>query len=360
MKNIVEFPDTAAIGDEAAEWLMRLDSEEPLSESEKESLAEWIKRSPAHRERLMALAGLWERLNVLTELAVPLSPASTTKPARVRKWAPGLAVASAVIAVVASFVYFQPQVTPSVLTETNGLYSSAIGEQRSARLSDGSEIVLNTNSQIEVDFNGDRRDIRLIQGEVMFTVAKDPTRPFRVFAGGGRIQAIGTEFVVYLKDDSVDVTVTEGVVSLAAAPTGGSVPPDLEPGMTVQTRGNELGRLSAGQVATLPRLDESQSGDGMTSIPEARDVQDVELTRRMSWTGGNLVFAGESLEHVVGEIGRYTTVKIEFADPEVRAIRVGGVFPVGETSAMFGALEGTFGLKVTYLSANRVIISAGE
>ena len=41
------------------------------------------------------------------------------------------------------------------------------------------------------------------------------------------------------------------------------------------------------------------------------------------------------------------------------AIRVGGQFPVGETSEMFKALETTFGLRVTYLSDSRVLVSSG-
>ena len=40
--------------------------------------------------------------------------------------------------------------------------------------------------------------------------------PFRVYAGGGRIQAVGTAFTVRIKGEDVDVTVTEGKVELAS------------------------------------------------------------------------------------------------------------------------------------------------
>ncbi len=358
MKNIVDFPDQAVIDDEAAEWLMRLDGDEPLSEPDRQALAQWLQRSPAHCDRLTALAELWGRLNALTELAVPLAPARPKRTARRSLFA----AAGVAMACLALFVVFPSVFQAPGITATNGLYSSAIGEQSSSRLADGSEIFLNTNSQIRVVYQADSREIHLLQGEVLFTVAKDLQRPFRVHAGGGMIEAVGTEFSVYLKDDAVDITVTEGIVALSTDQLAGSNSVDDLPTSRPQPDAVSSATLSAGQIASLPRFDAAASSveTAITDIASPRQIQRVEMARRMSWTEGSLIFSGESLEHVVGEISRYTTVKIDFADPEVRSIRVGGVFPVGETAAMFDALESTFGLQVRYLSTNRVMISAGE
>ena len=71
-KNIVEFPDRRDIEEEAAAWLIRLDAEQPPSNDELVSLREWLDRSPVHREELGGLATLWDKMNALTELAVPL------------------------------------------------------------------------------------------------------------------------------------------------------------------------------------------------------------------------------------------------------------------------------------------------
>ena len=353
MKNVVDFPDTTAIDDEAAAWLVRLDSEERLSDEERKHMAEWMHRSPAHRERLLELATLWENLNALTELAVPLAPAARNRPAR--RWGPlvGISAATAAAVLVVFFALFR---TPPI-TATNGLYSSAIGEQRTTVLADGSEITLNTNSQIRVDYGENRRDIRLIQGEALFVVAKDEQRRFRVFAGGGRIEAVGTAFSVYLKDNVLDITVTEGEVALSTT---------AEASETENTAGasalipvathTDLGTLRAGQVATLPRSDEASSSTDIVQLPASRSVQEQELRRRLSWTRGRLTFSDDPLEHVIDEISRYTTVKIEYADPDLRAMQMRGFFPVGETELMFDALE-AYGIEVTYLSANRVRLS---
>ncbi len=84
------------------------------------------------------------------------------------------------------------------------------------------------------------------------------------------------------------------------------------------------------------------------------------MAKRLSWREGILVFAGDPLEVVVDEISRYTTVSIEITDPAVRATRIGGRFRIGETDAMFDHLEANFGLRVTRLSHDRVLVSVAE
>ena len=76
MKTVVEFPDQGVLAEEAAEWLIRLDADTPPSRQELKALSDWLHRSPAHREELEKLASLWDRMNVLTELAVPLGKPS--------------------------------------------------------------------------------------------------------------------------------------------------------------------------------------------------------------------------------------------------------------------------------------------
>ena len=81
---------------------------------------------------------------------------------------------------------------------------------------------------------------------------------------------------------------------------------------------------------------------------------------RLSWRQGLLIFSGETLETVLQEVGRYTPVEIEVAAPELRAIEIGGQIRVGDTDAMFKALEANFGVKVQRLSYNRVRVVAAN
>ena len=360
MKKVVEFPDSGAIKEEAAEWLIRLDGDEALTGEERRLLQEWLQRSQVHREQLNSMAELWGKMNVLTELAAPIGDRSGQSTRREWRpvWVGAIAIAVAAVAVLGVLRW-------SALdshTSTNGLYATAIGDQQSVTLSDGSVVLLNTDSQIRVDFQELYRDVHLIKGEAHFTVAKDAKHRFRVFAGSGRIEAVGTAFSVYLKDRSVDVTVTEGRVALAseslAAPTGNGVA--VTSGRSrVATRLTSLGELAAGQVATIETdVEDLMEPDEILS--NLMSVTERDLSRRVAWTGGMIMFSGRTMEEAVREINRYTTVKIEFADSEVAKMRVGGSFPVGETEKMLESMETTFGLDVTYLSKTHVLVSAGN
>ncbi|MFN0292037.1 FecR family protein [Pedobacter helvus] len=95
---------------------------------------------------------------------------------------------------------------------------TAIGEEYHAFLPDGSEIWLNANSEIIIpsDFNHTYRDLNLKKGEAYFKVAKDKTKPFRVFAAKTKIEALGTEFNVNYREGNKNVKafLVEGSISI--------------------------------------------------------------------------------------------------------------------------------------------------
>jgi len=372
-ENIVEFPDRKAVQKEAAAWLIKLDGDRAPSAEELASLREWLSRSPVHREQLRSFADFWGKMNVLTDLTVPLGHAERRSSRRFvgrsRIAMPHFARAGFVAAVIVIGIAATFWLRPDPLVNSNDFYSTAVGQQRSMTLADGSVVILNTNTQIKVDYNNEYRNIRLLQGEAHFTVAKNALRPFRVYAGNGRVQAVGTAFSVYLRDDSVDVTVTEGEVELASVgipdvdlllQQGKSSGSNQSPGSIAMADDGlieALGRIKAGESATFQ---DAVNIDVARIIDAIETVEAPEMAKRLSWREGVLTFAGDPLVVVVDEISRYTTVSIEISDPVVRATRIGGRFPIGETDAMFDALEANFGLRVTRLSHDRVLLSAAE
>jgi transmembrane sensor len=376
MTKVVEFPDRSAVAEEAAAWLVRLDGDTPPTDEELQALGEWLHRSPVHREELERLAAMWKRMNVLTELAVPLGNVGRSRSSQGRQpfgrsWTKVMRVGVAAAVLAAATLWLVHGSTTDSYLATNGLYATEIGQQKSAALADGSQIMLNTNSQISVEYNEEFRDVHLVRGEALFTVAKDRSRPFRVYAGNRRIEALGTAFSVYLRGADVSVTVTEGHVSLASV-----APPLTKPsqdGTRPEARGvigtasrardaevESLGVLHAGQVAIIrgSGTDFASQSDGARAVIEP--VAQAALAERLSWRQGTLIFSGETLEHVVRELSRYTTVSIEIPDPAVRNMRIGGRFPVGETDAMLATLETNFHLRVTRLGNDRVVLSADD
>ena len=164
-----------------------------------------------------------------------------------------------------------------------------------------------------------------------------------------RIEAIGTAFDVRLQGNDVRVAVTEGRVALSLHDPAATVPTTTD-NAPVEAL---LGTLVEGEAAIIA---ESMPDAGSENL--VQPIEPPNIDRLLSWREGLLAFSGESLATVVSEISRYTTVNIEISDPAVRAIRIGGQVPVGQTDAMLAALEDNFGLRVERLSPDHVVLSA--
>ena len=375
MNNISDFPDRAIIEEEAGAWIIMLDSETEPSEQQRQAFKEWMSRSPAHREEVKNLAKFWGKMNILTELAVPQHIVPHNRKSRRQKQSSpfisniAIAAYSLSLAVgIALWVQLAPSNSPQ-----NGLYATAVGQQKTIQLRDGSTLQLNTNSQVRVDYTDQHRDIRLLQGEAHFDVAKNPNKPFRVAAGHGLVQAIGTAFAVYLNGDQLNVTVTEGQVGLqslrptykinpaksaAAQPIKSAAAPEVASAAAQEiekatAKQQSLGQLNAGQSITITNLlaDSSAAQAIETAIEE---ISPQELERRLSWRKGYITFSGAPLDQVVAEIGRYSLISIELTDPTMASIKIGGQFRVGETDAILESLEKNFGLQVKRIAYNRV------
>ena len=378
MKNIIEFPDRQQIEQEAVDWLIKLDGDQPPTEQDLAALKEWMARSPIHTQELENLGDFWGDLIVLTELNVPVVKPSTasTENRAAAPWAaitqwfnykPAWAMALTVVVIALTIALSPPR-----FDSANGYYASAIGQQTAIPLADGSIVHLNTNSQIKVDYSEGYRNIRLLQGEAHFDVAQNKSQPFRVYAGEGRVQAVGTAFTVYLRQTDIQVLVTEGKVDVAAqrsapiadtaAPPSQTQPTETavsQPAYYLTVPVDQLGSLTQGQGATL-LVAQQTSAQPTAAARQLKPMDKDTLKQRDAWRQGLLLFAGDSLEDVVSEVSRYTTVNIEIADPELRKIRIGGQFKVGDISGMFDVLETNFGLAVTLLDDNRVRISAAQ
>ncbi len=244
MTKVVEFEAPAAVERQAREWLIRLDGDSPLSGAEVDALRAWLGRSPSHREELTRISKFWEQANVLTELAVPLNRGSGQRSGRRRVLQVGFAAATVAFASAGLLVWWLQHSDGAA----NGTYGTAIGQQQTLSLPDGSSIQLNTDSQVQIDYGSHLRRIRLLRGEALFAVTPNPTRPFDVYAANGIVHAVGTAFSVHLEGSRVDVTVTKGIVDVSEI---GDVETTATPDASNTRRRSprRLGQLKAGQTA---------------------------------------------------------------------------------------------------------------
>ena len=351
MDNICQFEDRETIAHQAREWLVRLDGDEALTLTEKQALQEWLARSPAHRQELERIAEFWDNSNILTELSIPLHQVassyhrSSTAAFFKSRWLTprgGMAVAMSVLVIM---VMLRGYLLPQPLDASNGIYAAAIGEIREQQLADGSILELNTDSQVQVDYSESTRKIRLLRGEAHFDVAHNPDWPFEVYAGKGRVKAVGTAFSVRLEQERLSVIVTDGKVDLAATRPKTTEPdnPNNQPTLTPPLE--TIGSLSQGQGASF------------RPTPDAKPqyiLAQKEIQRQLSWREGYLVFEGEPLSVVVTELNRYLPMRVEIIDSSLSDLPIGGRFKVGELEALFDVLETSFDVQVSRLDEQHI------
>ena len=339
-----------AIEDEAGLWLAKIDGRQLAQEEVRELLA-WMRRSEFHREYLITLARQWDGMAALNKLAAlfPLSESEIASKKQSGKsaglaglkwlpqWQPVVAFSLVLFVVVLAWQPFSS-------SQPRNIYTTEVGETGRYLLSDGSTITLNTNSQLKVDYNDAQRKVTLIQGEANFDVAKDPTKPFMVYAGSGVVQAVGTAFNVrYVESKGVDVIVTEGRVSVIRQHTGSPALPALD----IREQAPTL--LDAGQGVQY-----SEATEVIEPIPIATDA----LARKLAWQKGSLVFKGESLTQAVAEISRYTDKQLVIADSSLASLEVGGRYRTDDIDNLISSLADVMDIEIQYLPGDKIQLSA--
>lgn len=350
MTNTPTYPPHTPASDnveaEALAWVVQLNGDE-VTEKDLLAFREWVRRSPAHEREVRELAKIWSDLNILTAMDEPIREADKIykglrRSSRLKYWRPRLAIGGGVLAAIlaVSTISILPRTAvndaPIVAAHVSVpiVFKSEIGEQQKHILDDGSDITLNTNSHIEIDFSKTQRTVRLLKGEALFSVAHEESRPFLVFADEGIVRAVGTEFSVRLKDEAIGVIVSEGSVELSAlSPTKPNIRPVLGQ-EDKTTKVASLGVITAGQSA---KIQDAKASVSLQSIEQ--------IKAKHSWQDGNLTFVGEPLQYVVDEVGRYTDLTIIIDDPALASRAFGGVLKIGKTEQLFRVLKAQYGIE---------------
>jgi transmembrane sensor len=315
-------PSGGDIGEQAAEWYLRLSAKETDADdgyvdalARNAAFREWYLQSPEHLEAFLEICEVnhqsqnlspGHHLDVEALLAsriariiplrnreeVALAAAPTLDRGRPRRLRAAWAAAAAVVAVVVGVLI------PALRLPTHELVTG-VGEQRTAKLDDGSMVVMNTNTRIAIEYSKAERSIRLLQGEALFVVEHDPQRPFIVYSHNARVRAVGTEFNVRDRKESVDVAVVEGVVQV-------TVSDSVADGSASQI---PLPALSAPNTKAVTRVSAGEVAHVTTGSVVAAHVPTV--TDSISWRERRLVFHNATLGEVAAELNRYNRIQIK-------------------------------------------------
>jgi transmembrane sensor len=293
------------ISEIAARWAVRADAG-PLGPDEQRELNTWLSADPRHRGAYVRARAQWVDLDRLAAIHGPASPATENVDAR-----PGISRRELLAASVAAIAVAGGGLSWLVLRNGRERYASGVGEVRRIALADGSTMLLNTDTEVTVQFAKQLRDIQLVRGEALFEVAHNVARPFVVFANDTAVRAVGTAFAVRLESTQVDVTVTEGVVEVTNRTMASGAAEGAPPSARAEPQ-----RVAANERVVITR---ARASEIVTIAP-------AQANRQLAWREGMVSFDGESLQTAVAEINRHNRRQIVVDDPVLAARPVVGIF----------------------------------
>ena len=188
-----------------------------------------------------------------------------------------------------------------------------VGNRRTVVLADQTQVTLDADSAIAVNFSGGERHVQLRRGVAFFHVTHTGA-PFVVDADGGEARVLGTEFEVRLQPGGAQVTVLSGRVGVKA------------------------GKDSAQQILTADQQIAYDAG-----VTDA--VHHVDSQSRLGWRSGWLSYYKTPLADVVADLRRYYPGQIVLLNSQLGARKISGSFPSQDPQAVLNSLQGVLGFE---------------
>lgn len=297
----------------AANWLAWRDAGS-WTDAQQRSLDEWLAASTAHRVAFLRLDSVWRRTERLGALRGSDIVAGRRDPANQRRFAWAVAAGVAAMAVLAAGAIWH--------TAGRGQedFRTAVGERKPIVLSDGTHVLLNTDTSLRNDVTSGRRGVGLERGEAYFEVTHDAAHPFVVDAGDCTITVLGTRFDVRRDGGTVRVTVVEGKVR-------------------VSSRDDVAGEHAVVLLA-------NDSAVATVASAMAVHLAEADTARALTWRIGRLFFDDTTLEAAALEFNRYNTRKLVVEGQRAAGMRIGGSFDANNVEAFAHLLHTGFGLSV--------------
>lgn len=220
-----------------------------------------------------------------------------------------LAIAAGILVLVAGGLF--------VWMKQPDVYSTRAGERRIVTLADGSQVALDSRSEVRVAYSAHARELTLTKGQARFDVAHDFARPFSVTADGHEVVATGTSFNVDLFGPTLLVTLIEGRIVVS------STPALIDPTKV---------------DIPLPRIT-LDAGEQVVFAPKTPpSVARVNLGQTTAWENGEIVSENDSLQTVVARINRYAQHAVVIGDWETADLHISGVFHTGDIDGFISTI----------------------
>ncbi|MES2292520.1 MAG: FecR domain-containing protein [Pseudomonadota bacterium] len=272
---------------EAAAWVARLRGEDRSVEDEL-AFQDWLRADPAN-------AGAFEVVNAMWDCTGSLPRVGIGAPAPEKRSINRRAVlASAFGAVFAGSGLLYMREAEA------GVYQTDVGEQKHVSLSDGSQLLLDTDTKLKVRFDDRARAIDLKYGRVNCRIASDARRPFALDMGRETVMGQRSTFDVCRRGDDISVVLIQGFAAIKNK-----------------------------KATSKPRV--LNVGERLIAPSDRQSKLDKpELVPLLAWQSGKAVFENSELREAVYEMNRYSNVKIRLADERLGHFKVSGIYRVGD------------------------------
>ncbi|GET34998.1 anti-sigma factor [Prolixibacter bellariivorans] len=171
-------------------------------------------------------------------------------------------------------------------------FASSIGSISQMTLPDGTQIWLNSGSEVVYHENSTERSVQLV-GEACFDVAHDEKHPFYVRTGNMIVRDLGTRFNVraYPDDDVTETTLIEGSAEI------------------LSVNMQRVCELKPGHLAVYDKEKKQMS------------LQEIDPSTIVAWMDGKFVFRNEKLVDICDELGKWYGVRFRFGDDVIEDYR---------------------------------------
>jgi transmembrane sensor len=312
-----------SVFDQACTWFSRFQAED-VTDEEQLQFKLWYQENQQHAQAYDKVRLLWAKLEIPAEqVHAKLEAKASTyslqhnKQPVHRRFMP-YATALLIIAV----LLYNPLFIKHYQNWQSD-YHTATGEQLTIALSDGSQVMLNTDTAFNVAYENNERRIQLLHGEAHFKVAHNKNSPFIVSNGITNVQAMGTAFTVKESGNDVQVVVNEGTVKVFVNNSDSSALVHIN--QQIDTQQGQLGKVS-----------------------------DANIFEVLAWQRGQLIFKQQPLERVISEVNRYRRGQILLINPSLKKRIVSGVFDTSDPNAVLDALKAT--LKIASLNVSERLV----
>ncbi len=262
---------------------------------------------------------LWSKLKLLdSESTVHIEAPEEKKSSKLIPLLIKITAAAAVL-LVAIFFTFNDTKNKTVKT-----FVAAYGEKKNIQLPDGSIVILNAGSKIEIteSFGVSTRNIYL-EGEAFFDVKHNVKLPFIVHTPAMDVKALGTAFNVmaYPNEKITETSLIRGLVEVTLK-EGNNRVMFLYPNQKIEWKRPLVSPVNSkssivSQRATL------NTPDSLVKTLVLTDGGDI---KEIAWKENKLIFDNDSFVDVALLLERWYGVRIEFRDDTIKNYRFTGTF----------------------------------